>query len=70
MSKTKFSIVGCGRIAERHAAPIDDGISTLINILPEYDLGFWSRNNLCKAENGILKLIRPQWVIRGFTSVN
>ncbi len=28
----------------------DDGISTLINILPEYDLGFWSRYNLCKAE--------------------
>ncbi len=28
----------------------DDGISTLTNILPEYDLGFWSRYNLCKAE--------------------
>ena len=28
----------------------DDGLSTLINILPEYDLGFWSRYNLCKAD--------------------
>jgi len=28
----------------------DDGISTLINILPEFDLGFWSRYNLCTAE--------------------
>jgi len=27
----------------------DDGISTLINILPEFDLGFWSRYNLCNA---------------------
>lgn len=27
----------------------DNGISTLINILPEFDLGFWSRYNLCKA---------------------
>ena len=27
----------------------DDGIRTLINILPEYDLGFWSRYNLCSA---------------------
>lgn len=27
-----------------------DGIKTLINILPEYDLGYWSRYNLCKAE--------------------
>jgi hypothetical protein len=28
----------------------DDGISTLISILPEYDLGFWSRYNLCTAD--------------------
>ena len=28
----------------------DDGIQTFINILPEYDLGYWSRYNLCKAE--------------------
>ena len=28
----------------------DQGIDTLINVLPEYDLGFWSRYNLCKAE--------------------
>jgi hypothetical protein len=28
----------------------DDGISTLINILPNFDLGFWSRYNLCQAE--------------------
>ncbi len=28
----------------------DEGIETLIKILPEYDLGFWSRYNLCKAE--------------------
>jgi len=26
------------------------GISTLEKILPEYDLGFWSKYNLCKAE--------------------
>ena len=26
-----------------------DGIQTLINILPEYNLGFWSKYNLCKA---------------------
>lgn len=28
----------------------EDGICTLKNILPEYDLGYWSRYNLCKAE--------------------
>lgn len=28
----------------------DDGIQTIINILPEFDLGFWSRYNLCSAE--------------------
>ena len=28
----------------------DDGISTLKNILPEFDLGFWSRYNLCEAD--------------------
>jgi len=28
----------------------EDGISTLVNILPDFDLGFWSRYNLCKAE--------------------
>lgn len=28
----------------------EDGINTLEKILPEYDLGFWSRYNLCKAE--------------------
>ncbi|MEA2076553.1 MAG: D-glucuronyl C5-epimerase family protein [Candidatus Marinimicrobia bacterium] len=28
----------------------DDGIKTLENILPEYDLGYWSRYNLCRAE--------------------
>lgn len=28
----------------------DDGIQTLKNILPEYDLGHWSRYNLCKAD--------------------
>jgi len=27
----------------------DDGILTLKRILPEYDLGYWSRYNLCKA---------------------
>ncbi len=27
-----------------------EGIDTLKNILPEYDLGYWSRYNLCKAE--------------------
>ncbi len=28
----------------------EDGIQTLKNILPEYDLGYWSHYNLCKAE--------------------
>jgi len=28
----------------------EDGISTLVNILPDYDLGFWSRYNHCRAE--------------------
>ncbi len=28
----------------------DDGIRTLENILPDYDLGYWSRYNLCRAE--------------------
>jgi len=28
----------------------ENGIQTLKNILPEYDLGYWSRYNLCKAE--------------------
>jgi hypothetical protein len=28
----------------------DDGISTIRSILPEFDLGFWSRYNLCKAD--------------------
>jgi len=28
----------------------DEGIQTLIHVLPKYDLGFWSRYNLCKAE--------------------
>jgi len=28
----------------------EDGIQTLKNILPEYDLGYWSRYNLCKAD--------------------
>ncbi len=27
----------------------DDGVETLVQILPQYDLGFWSRYNLCKA---------------------
>ncbi|MGC9363745.1 MAG: D-glucuronyl C5-epimerase family protein [Fidelibacterota bacterium] len=28
----------------------NDGVNTLINILPEYDLGFWSRYNYCRAD--------------------
>ena len=28
----------------------EEGISSLVNILPDFDLGFWSRYNLCKAE--------------------
>lgn len=28
----------------------NDGITTLKNILPEYDLGYWSRYNLCTAD--------------------
>lgn len=29
----------------------DDGIETLKNILPEYDMGFWSKYNLCKSSS-------------------
>ena len=28
----------------------DNGVKTLINIIPQFDLGYWSRYNLCKAE--------------------
>lgn len=28
----------------------DDGIQTIENILPMFDMGFWSKYNLCKAE--------------------
>lgn len=28
----------------------DEGIKTLENILPEFDMGFWSKYNLCKAD--------------------
>lgn len=28
---------------------VDDGIHTLVNSLPEYDMGYWSRYNLCEA---------------------
>lgn len=28
----------------------DDGIETVERILPKYDMGFWSRYNLCKAD--------------------
>jgi heparosan-N-sulfate-glucuronate 5-epimerase len=28
----------------------ENGIQTIINILPDYDLGFWSRYNLCNAD--------------------
>ena len=28
----------------------DEGIQTLVAILPEYDLGFWSRYNLCRVD--------------------
>lgn len=28
----------------------DEGIQTLENILPEYNMGFWSKYNLCEAE--------------------
>jgi hypothetical protein len=28
----------------------DEGIQTLENILPQYDLGFWSKYNLCEAD--------------------
>ncbi|HDP69036.1 MAG TPA: hypothetical protein ENN20_11165 [Candidatus Marinimicrobia bacterium] len=28
----------------------NDGVNTLVNILPEYDLGFWSRYNYCRAD--------------------
>ncbi len=33
---------------------VSEGFSTLENILPDYDLGFWSRYNLCRASG-----IRP-----------
>ena len=28
----------------------DEGLKTLQNVLPEYDMGFWSRYNLCSAK--------------------
>lgn len=28
----------------------DEGVSTLISILPQFDLGYWSRYNICKAD--------------------
>ena len=28
----------------------EDGVQTLTKVLPEYNLGFWSRYNLCKAD--------------------
>jgi hypothetical protein len=28
----------------------NEGVDTLVNILPEYDLGFWSKYSLCRAE--------------------
>lgn len=28
----------------------DDGVATLEHILPQYDMGYWSRYNLCEAE--------------------
>lgn len=37
--------------ADKEAKKIfDDGITTLEEILPEFDMGYWSRYNLCKAE--------------------
>ncbi len=27
----------------------DDGVATLVNILPRYDMGFWSKYSLCEA---------------------
>ena len=51
-----FSLCGildfCRVVPESKIAKkiFEDGITTLKNILPEYDLGYWSRYNLCKAE--------------------
>lgn len=28
----------------------DEGVKTTVNILPEFDIGFWSRYNLCNAD--------------------
>ncbi len=28
----------------------DEGVATLVNILPRYDLGFWSKYSLCEAD--------------------
>lgn len=28
----------------------DDGIATIVKVLPEFDLGYWTRYNLCKAD--------------------
>ena len=35
---------------ERAVTIFNQGINTLINILPEYNLGFWSRYNLCRVD--------------------
>lgn len=51
-----FSLCGCYdfvRVYPDHqlAAKIfKEGIQTLVNILPHYNLGFWSRYNLCQAD--------------------
>lgn len=40
------------RVFPEHALAgrlFDDGLETLEKVLPEYDLGFWSRYNLCRA---------------------
>ena len=40
------------RVFPEHALArrlFEDGLTTLENVLPEYDLGFWSRYNLCRA---------------------
>jgi len=48
----------CGLLDYRRVFPADplgrqlynDGVATLKAILPQYDLGYWSRYNLCQAE--------------------
>ncbi len=48
-----FGIMDFTRVYPENATAkqlFDDGINTLENILPEFDMGYWTRYNLCQAK--------------------